>query len=126
MGASTSHKLWASTAFYRERFTLAFLLMKQVRLKYFLYDVINFFYRPAFQSFANLKRIIVIAQFWVIIVTKIHSITPKLIITTTYCKSTIDSVRSAVGSLNMLPKDSSLRWKHVAHKHKMHIYFSDI
>jgi hypothetical protein len=29
-----------------------------------------------------------------------HPVTPKLIITTTYCKSTIDNVHNAVDSLN--------------------------
>jgi hypothetical protein len=59
-----------------------------------------------------------------------HPITSKLIIiiiTTKYFKSTIDKVHSALGSLNnMLPEEGPVWSKHVAHKHRMYIYFNDI
>jgi hypothetical protein len=52
-----------------------------------------------------------------------HPITPKLIIIiTTYFKSTIDNVDSAVDSLIVLPEDGPVRPKHVAHKHTMYIF----
>jgi hypothetical protein len=56
-----------------------------------------------------------------------YPITSKLIIITTYFKSTIDKVHSIVDSLKkVLPEDGHVWPKHVPHKHRMHIYFNDI